>query len=112
MDEANALVAQAADFGVPVSRAQAILNAAADAGGADTGAAAQRQVIEESPYFSVFKYFNRDGTPKKVNPTTGARLVLRDNGRIVEGCRRGLEPSGQRLRRGGRLGARHREHRP
>jgi hypothetical protein len=75
VDEANYLVATAADYGVPVSRAQAVLNAAADAGGKGAGVDAQRQAIEQSPYARVFQYFNRDGQLKRINPQTGARLT-------------------------------------
>lgn len=83
MDEANYLVTQAPIFGVPTTQAQTALNDAADGGSALLDA--QRTAIEQSPYFSTFQYFNKQGESKKVNPKTGKPLVVRENGKISRG---------------------------
>jgi hypothetical protein len=45
----------------------------------------QLQLIEASPYFSVFHHFNPAGELKKVNPLTGKPLIVREGGKITQG---------------------------
>jgi hypothetical protein len=81
-EEAFAILDLADEFGYPAGEASALYD---ELRGAGSLVDQQLELIEASPYFSVFKHFNPDGSLKKRNPLTGKPLVVREGGRISKG---------------------------
>lgn len=78
--EAHAVLDMAHHYGWEPAEARALYQklTGEDAASNPQADSVEREQIENSPYFSVFQHFNADSKLKKVNPSTGQRLLGRD----------------------------------